>query len=192
MTSDAVSWPQRTDRLLLRPVRDEDVDRLLEFRNNPEVYRWLLRTEVDPVAFRATWRKTLSDPLDHSSVVELDGEVIGSASLNVRDALGQGEGPPMTRAEAEIGYILDPAHAGQGYATEIADALLWICFEDLGVHRVTAGCYADNLASVRVLEKIGMRREQHGVQDSWHSELGWIDGYTYAMLRDEWLASQTL
>jgi RimJ/RimL family protein N-acetyltransferase len=184
-----VSWPQRTDRLLLRPVRDEDVDRLLEFRNKPEVYRWLLRTEVDPDAFRATWRKILADPLDHSSVVELDGEVIASASLNLRDALGQGAGEPMTRAEAEIGYILDPTHAGQGYATEIAGALLRICFDDLGVHRVTAGCYADNVASVRVLEKVGMRREQHGIQDSWHAELGWIDGYTYAMLRDEWRSS---
>ena len=51
---------------------------------------------------------------------------------------------------------------------------------------MTAGCYADNSASVRVLEKVGMRREQHGVEDSWHADLGWVDGYQYAMLAREW------
>lgn len=187
MTNPDVSWPQRTERLLLRQVREGDIDRMLEFRNQPEVYRWLLRTKVEADAFRAAWMRTLSDPRDYSSVVELDGVVIGTASLDVRDALGQGDGDPMARAEAEIGYILDPAHAGRGYATEIAGALLRICLEDLRLHRVTAGCFADNTASWRVLEKVGMRREEHGVRDSWHAELGWADGYTYAILREEWL-----
>jgi hypothetical protein len=45
---------------------------------------------------------------------------------------------------------------------------------------------ADNLASVRILEKVGMRREQHGVRDSGHAELGLLNGYTYALLADEW------
>jgi RimJ/RimL family protein N-acetyltransferase len=180
-----VSWPHRTERLVLRQVREEDIERLLEFRNKPEVYRWLLRTEVEADAFRAAWMRTLTDPLDHSGVAELDGTVIGTASLDVRDALGQGAGEPMTRAEAEIGYILDPAYAGQGYATEIAGALLAICFGELGLHRVTAGCYTDNTASWRVLEKVGMRREEHSVRDAWHAELGWMDGYTYAILREE-------
>ncbi len=68
----------------------------------------------------------------------------------------------------------------------MAAALIEVAFGDLGLHRVTAGCFADNIASWRVMEKVGMRREQHGIQDSWHAELGWVDGYTYAMLRSEW------
>jgi RimJ/RimL family protein N-acetyltransferase len=187
MTSPDVSWPQRTERLVLRQVREEDVDGLLAFRNKPDVYKWLLKTEVDPDEFREAWMKTLTHPRDYSSVVELDGVVIGTASLDVSDAMGQGQGEPMEGAEAEIGYILDPAFAGHGYATEIAAALLRICFEDLGVHRVTAGCYADNLASRRVLEKVDMQLEQYGVRDSWHAELGWVDGCTYAILAEEWL-----
>jgi RimJ/RimL family protein N-acetyltransferase len=59
-------------------------------------------------------------------------------------------------------------------------------FDRLGVRRITAGCFADNLASVRILEKIGMRREQHGVRDSWHAKLGWVDGYTYSILAEWW------
>ncbi len=189
MTIPDVTWPQRTERLVLRRVRPEDVDRLLEFRNKPEVYQWLLKTEIDSDSFRAAWLRTLTEPRDLSSVAELGGVVIGTASLDVRDGLGQNGDEQMTATEAEIGYILDPAYAGQGYATEIARALLRIAFEDAGVRRVTAGCYADNIGSVRVLEKVGMRREQYGVQDSWHSELGWIDGATYAILAEEWLRS---
>ena len=64
-------------------------------------------------------------------------------------------------------------------------AALDLAFGDLGLRRVTAGCFADNVASWRVMEKVGMRREQHGVRDSWHAELGWVDGYTYAVLADE-------
>ncbi len=187
MTISNLAWPQRTDRLVLRPVRPDDIDRLLEFRNSPAVYRWLMRTVVDPDKFRDLWMKTLTEPNDHSTVAELDGVVIGTASLEVEDAMGQDGGEPSVLAEAHLGYILDPAYAGQGYATEIATELLRIAFEELGVHRAYAGCFADNLASVRVLEKIGMRREQHGVKDSWHAELGWIDGCTYALLREEWV-----
>jgi len=183
-----VTWPQRTERLLLRPVREDDIDRLLEFRNEPEVYRWLLRTEVDPAEFRAAWMKTLSDERDLSSVVELDGKVVGTASLSVHDGMGQDDHEAMVGAEADIGYLVDPAYAGRGFGTEIARALLRIAFEVVGVRRATAGCYADNVASVRILEKVGMRREQYGVKDSWHAELGWIDGATYGMLAEEWFA----
>ncbi|WP_308279588.1 GNAT family N-acetyltransferase [Phycicoccus mangrovi] len=65
--------------------------------------------------------------------------------------------------------------------------LLEIAFEDLRLRRVTAGCFADNVGSWKVMEKAGMRREQHGVRDSWHAELGWVDGLTYALLREEWV-----
>jgi len=184
-----VTWPQRTERLLLRRFRDADVDRLLEFRNRPDVYRWLLRTVVDRDELLAAWRRTLTDERDLSSVVELGGTVIGTASLSIHDGMGQDRHDALVGAEADVGYLLDPAYAGQGYGTEIARALLHLAFDVVGVHRATAGCYADNLASVRILEKVGMRREQYGVKDSWHAELGWIDGATYGILAEEWRAT---
>lgn len=174
----------RTDRLELRPVRDDDIDRILEYRSLPEVSRWLLRPEVDPAAFRARWRRSAEDPSDHSVAVTRDGVVIGTVSLDVRDGMGQPGTPPNT--EAEIGYIFDPGYGGHGYATEAVTAMVTYSFDRLGVRRITAGCYADNLPSVRLLEKLGMRREQHGVGDSWHAELGWVDGCTYALLAEEW------
>ncbi|WP_444947190.1 GNAT family N-acetyltransferase [Micromonospora ureilytica] len=179
----------RTERLELRPVRDQDVDRILEYRNLPEVTRWLLRTEVDPASFRAAWRRAAADPHDHSLVATLDGVVIGTVSLDAADGMGQPGMPPRT--EAELGYIFDPAYAGHGYATEAVTAMVAQAFERLNIRRITAGCFADNLASVRILEKIGMRREQHGVGDSWHAELGWVDGYTYALLAETWRREAT-
>ena len=175
---------RRTERLELRPVDITDLDRILEYRNHPEVTRWLIRTEVEPDAFRAAWRAAADDPHDHSVAVVLDGTVIGTVSLSVDDGMGQPGMPPRT--EAHLGYIFDPAYAGRGYATEAVSAVVAMVFEELGVRRITAGCFADNHASVRILEKTGMRREQHGVGDSWHAELGWIDGYTYGMLAEEW------
>lgn len=186
VTSPDVTWPRRADRLLLRPFREEDLDRLLEIRQRPDVYRWLLKTRVDPASFGAAWRRSVDDPFDHSAVVELDGTVIGTGSLDIVDVMGQDDTGPTRGSEGLLGYILDPAFAGRGHATEIGRALLSLAFDELGMRRVTAGCYAANTASWRVMEKLGMRREQHGIRDSWHAELGWVDGLTYGILAEEW------
>ena len=181
---DETTTTMRTERLELRPVTDGDIDRILEYRNRPDVTRWLLRTEVDPEAFRAAWKAAADDPDDHSVAVVVDGQVIGTVSLTLTNGMGQ-PGMP-SRTEAELGYIFDPDHSGRGYASEAVAAVVGRSFRSLGVRRITAGCFADNAASVRILEKLGMRREQHGVGDSWHAELGWLDGFTYAILADEW------
>ncbi|MGL5910719.1 MAG: GNAT family N-acetyltransferase [Phycicoccus sp.] len=186
-TSPPPVWPRRTTDLVLRPPTSADVDDLLRWRNRPEVGRWLLRTTVDPERFRSVWLAGADDPRDHSVVALRDDRVVASGSLEVVDAMGQDGETRQVGAEGLLGYLVDPDHAGRGYATQVVGALLTVAFEDLGLHRVTAGCFADNVASWRVMEKLGMRREQHGVQDSWHADLGWVDGYTYALLGSEWL-----
>ena len=98
---------------------------------------------------------------------------------------------PWRAAQGDLGYMIDPAHAGKGYATDIAAGLLDLAFRELRLHRVTAGCFADNVASWKVMERLGMRREEHSVKDAWHGELGWVDGYTYAILADEWRSDTT-
>jgi RimJ/RimL family protein N-acetyltransferase len=59
----------------------------------------------------------------------------------------------------------------------------------LRLRRVFATCFADNTGSWRLMEKLGMRREAHNVRDSLHRDRGWLDGYTYALLADEWRAA---
>ncbi|WP_022894250.1 GNAT family N-acetyltransferase [Agromyces subbeticus] len=192
MTTSDVTWPRAAGPLELRLPTEAALEQVLEWRNRPEVTRWLLRTEVEPEAFARRWLEETGDPLDHSAIAMLGDEVVGTASLWVTDGMGQTHGDPAVfqRSEAGIGYLIDPAYAGKGYATQIAGALLALAFDELGVHRVTAGCFADNIASWKVMEKLGMRREQHGVRDSWHAELGWIDGFTYAILDEEWRSAR--
>ena len=88
--------------------------------------------------------------------------------------------------EAELGWVLDPALTGHGYATEAVRELLRHCFEDLGLHRVTANCFLENDASWRLMERIGMRRELHTLRESLHRSGRWLDGLGYAILDDEW------
>ena len=90
--------------------------------------------------------------------------------------------------QAELGWVIDPACAGNGFATEAASALLRICFVELGLRRVYAQCFADNAASWRIMEKLGMRREEYAVRDSLHRSGQWMDGMRYAILSDEWRA----
>lgn len=189
MTTPEISWPRAAGPLELRLPTPADIDQVLTWRNSPDVTRWLLRTQVEPEAFRTTWLDGIDDPKDHSAIAVLGDVVVGTASLWVTDAMGQAHAghDVWQGAEGGIGYLIDPDHAGRGYATAIARAMLDLAFGDLGLHRVTAGCFADNIASWTVMEKIGMRREQHGVRDSWHAELGWVDGYTYAVLAQEWV-----
>jgi len=185
VTSDRVAWPRTAGPLLLRPPTSDDLDQVLTWRNDPGVIRWLLRTTVDPRMFRTAWLDSVGDPDQHTAVALLDGVVVGTGSLDVRDGIGQFDGDAWRKAEGLLGYMIDPAHSGRGYASAITRALLDIAFGDLGLRRVTAECFADNVASWRVMQKAGMRREQHGVRDSWHTVLGWVDGYTYAILAEE-------
>ncbi len=57
---------------------------------------------------------------------------------------------------------------------------------ELGLRRVTAGCFAANEASWRLMERVGMRREIHTVRESLHRSGEWLDGMGYALLADEW------
>ena len=67
----------------------------------------------------------------------------------------------------EIGYITHPAHGGQGFATEASRPLLGIAFDGMGLHRVIGRLEPRNVASARVLEKLGLRREAHLVENEW-------------------------
>jgi RimJ/RimL family protein N-acetyltransferase len=78
-----------------------------------------------------------------------------------------------------------PAHQRKGYATEAARPLLDFGFGTGGWHRVVGRTEARNIASARVLEKLGMRREAHFVENEWVKG-EWQSELVYAILADEW------
>jgi RimJ/RimL family protein N-acetyltransferase len=181
-------WPMRVGSLLLRDPTPDDIEPLLAFRNDEAANRFMIRTSVEPDVFRREWLAVPQSESDFSCVVELGDDVVAMGFLEVVDGLGQ-PGMPL-RTEGVIGYIVDPHSWGQGVGSGLAYGLLAAAFGSLGLRRLTASCNADNPASVRIVEGLGMRREQQGVADSWHAELGWVDGYQYAMLNTEWQERQ--
>jgi [ribosomal protein S5]-alanine N-acetyltransferase len=86
----------------------------------------------------------------------------------------------------EIGCVFNRAYHGQGYATEAAVALLKYGFEVLRLHRIIATSQPENVASWRVMQKLGMRREAHFRKCIRSQEDRWWDEYVYALLEEEW------
>lgn len=181
----AVDWPVRTERLRLRPATPADVEATWAFRRLPEVCEWLTRADatVEEYAERFLSPERLASTL----VIELDGRVVGDLMFTLGDAWAQAEvADRAARSQVELGWVIDPAYAGRGIATEAVRALLRIAFEEVGLRRATALCFADNVASWRLMEKVGMRREEHTRSESLHRTRGWLDGFGYAILADEW------
>ncbi|MEV7430679.1 GNAT family protein [Nocardioides sp. NPDC092400] len=185
----AVAWPRRTERLVLRRAVPGDAAALWEVRRHPSAHEWLTAGVPDRASYAAELAR--HERLEHLLVLELDGVVVGDLMLRITDAWAQAEvGEQALAVQAELGWVLHPDHAGRGLATEAAAELLRICFEDLGLRRVTAECFADNTASWRIMERLGMRRETHAVADALHRSGRWLDSYGYAVLAEEWHAAR--
>jgi RimJ/RimL family protein N-acetyltransferase len=103
------------------------------------------------------------------------GRIIGDVMLAFHSAEHRG---------GELGWVLDPAHSGHGYATEAAHALMHLAFDKLGLHRVTARVDSRNDASLRLGDRLGMRREAHLVSNEWFKG-AWSDEIDLALLEDE-------
>ncbi len=97
---------------------------------------------------------------------------------------------PADEWEGTIGYALHPDVQGRGLAAEAAAELLVIGFRELRLRRITADAYADNIASNRVLRRIGMRHEATTRAKSLGKDGTWLDDNTWALLREEWPAEQ--
>jgi RimJ/RimL family protein N-acetyltransferase len=180
-----LDWPVTTERLTLRPAELRDALPTYAIRTRPDIAMWLTHHPQDP----AEWEAGFGDRTENTLIVEKDGMLIGDLYLHVQDPWSQAEVREQAAGTlAEIGYVFDPAYAGQGYATEAVREELRICFEDIGVRRVIAQCFADNEASWKLMERVGMRREQYTKQDSLHRSGEWLDGMMYALLKDEWLS----
>lgn len=174
-----------TARLSIRELCEADFDVVHSYASDEEVVRFLPfgpNTEDATSRFleraRAAARAKPRIEYDLAVVRSHDGRQVGAVTLR-RD----GPGHP----QAMLGYCLSREAWGHGFATEAAAAVLRLGFEELGLHRMWAGCDPENIGSVRVLEKLGMRREAHFRQD-FLGRAGYRDTLVFAILEDEWRA----
>jgi RimJ/RimL family protein N-acetyltransferase len=177
-------WPLETERLVLRPFEEGDLDAFFAIQSDAEVARWLYN---DPRSLEETRellgrkvagrRFTAEDEWISAAVIEREnGQLVGDMALHWVSA---------EHKTGELGFIFDPAHQGRGYATEAARAFLAFGFEGMGFHRMIGRAEARNTASIRVLEKLGMRREALLVENEWVKG-EWQSELVYAILEHEW------
>jgi RimJ/RimL family protein N-acetyltransferase len=176
-------FPLETERLLLRDFRLEDEAGIYEYASDPEVVRFADWGPSSLSIVRANLQRRLEDqemwPRDSIEVaVELRGRscLIGIMRITLLD---------HTNRTADFGYTFNRRYWGNGYAIEGTQALLQLAFSNLDLHRVWATCDVRNNASVRVMEKLGMRREGLFKKDVMQKG-EWRDSYLYAVLAEEW------
>ena len=166
----------KTERLLLRPFRLSDTDDVLEYGSDPEWAafspRPYTRSDAEKVVAKAVLKSW-----DEEAVfaIVLEARVVGLIVLDV----------DTKHRRAELGYEVARDVWGQGLATEAAIAVCDWGFHEYGLAKVHAGADPRNERSLRVMEKLGMRRE--GIHRSHDVERGErVDAACYAVLRDEW------
>jgi len=90
----------------------------------------------------------------------------------------------IDQEQIEVGFTICPEYQGKGVATEAVSSFIRYVFAELNKHRVVATTDAQNVASYRLLEKLGFRREAHFIQNVFFKG-AWGDEYQYALLRSE-------
>lgn len=182
-------YPVRTERLLLRPLTVADAPALAAYQSREDVVRYV----PYPPRTAAVLEERLRDPEIARSVLDQPGQVMWVGVVRAADDVLVGDAVLMWHSRehgaGEIGYVFDPAHQGNGYATEAAGALLRLGFEGLGLHRIVARMDARNPASAAVARRLGMRQEAHLVQNEWFKD-EWTDELIFAILADEWRAAR--
>ncbi|WP_312115867.1 GNAT family N-acetyltransferase [Brevibacillus reuszeri] len=173
-----------TNRLVLRHFCLEDVDSFSKYRSNPLVSQfqsWENYTQEDAESF-------VNSQIDHKPNEPGSWFQFAIALVNSNELIGDcALHTPLAEPRiVEIGFTLAPEHQGKGYANEAVGALLDYIFHTQKKHKVIAFTDVRNEKSIRVLERIGMRREGHLLQN-YMSKGHWVDEYQYAILQTEWV-----
>jgi RimJ/RimL family protein N-acetyltransferase len=173
-----------TPRLVLRRFNEEDMPAFLAYRNDPEVARyqcWHSITESQAKDF-INKQKSIQPGMpaewfQFAIELKVSGVLIGDCGVKVNQ-----EEP----RQAEFGITLSLPYQGKGLAYEAVTCMLDYAFNILGLHRVIAIIDCLNQSSVMLLERLGMHREGHFIQNIWFKG-AWGDEYLYAILQQEWL-----
>ena len=177
-------FPLKTSRLILRPFQETDLPAFAAYRSDPEVARY------------QSWEAPYSLAQAQDYFEELKQAHPGMPGEWVAFAVERQSAPGIIGdcafqvlsndpLQAQIGYTLAREHWKQGYAAEAVQGLLNYLFEEFNLHRITATCDAENSASFRLMERVGMRREAHFIENIWFKG-SWGSEYVYALLRSEW------
>jgi RimJ/RimL family protein N-acetyltransferase len=175
----------QTPRLLLREFLSADWEAVNHFLSNLEVTRYTHFAKYDEAQRRAWFNWCLEndrlperDAYNWAIALPDTNQVIGWLGI------GSPSRPSMAR-ERDFGYILNRVYWNQGYMTEALRSILNYEFRELGTLRIFATCEIPNIASARVMEKVGMRHE--GIFCDGDFEGNWTERHRYGISREEFL-----
>lgn len=172
-----LTCPLETPRLLIRPFTIGDWSSVHAYTSNPDVMEYMEEEVMDESETQSFITKQQTDDVTaYPMILKQSEQIIGHMIYH----------PWYAPRTYEIGWIVHPDYQRQGYSTEAARALLQHGFEEQKLHRIIATCQPENVASYRVMEKLGMRREGHFQQCIHRGDDIWWSEYFYAILADEW------
>jgi ribosomal-protein-alanine N-acetyltransferase len=176
-----LTLPLTTARLNLREFTAADFDAVLAYSKDPKVTRYLFFGPRDEDSTREYLEELLASQREQPRIrfelaveEKAGGRLIGACDLSL-----------IERNVMDLGYMLEAAAWGRGFATEIATALLEAAFQQLRVDRVISTVDVNNGASIRVLEKIGMRWEAIYRRHR-RAKNRWWDCHLFVMPREVW------
>jgi ribosomal-protein-alanine N-acetyltransferase len=167
-------------RLLIRQFEERDFNDLYYYLSKPEIY---IFEPGNPISIeeatilckeRSKGKEFLAVELKQSS------KMIGHLFFKQIE--------PIEFSTWELGYIFNPEYQRKGYGSEAAKTLVDYAFNILPIHRIMARCDPQNIASWKLLEKVGFLREAHFRQYAYFQKNSqglplWHDAYEYSMLR---------
>jgi RimJ/RimL family protein N-acetyltransferase len=175
--------PIRTERLLIRPFRLDDVGAIHAWRNDPEVAKyqdWLMPYPMEKAEKIVSELSQMEGPKDKEWWMAVIADPDTDEQLGELGAHLTWEG-----RNAEVGYTLAKTHWGKGFAVEALSALVQYLFEDLGVTRQYGMLHPDNSASAMVLERTGFIFEGHTKSSFWVGDEV-SDDWIYGLTRPDW------
>ena len=166
-----------TQRLRIRSFQPDDWQAVYDYTSDPDVMMYIPEGPFTPEQAKAFVADNMGEQAHFVAVLlKTDDVLVGHMEFH----------PWFASQTYEIGWVFNRVYHGQGYATEAAMALLQYGFETLNLHRIIATTQPENVASCRVMEKLGMRREAHFRKCIGRPDNGWRDEYFYALLEEEW------
>jgi len=173
-----------TDRLLIRPIGMTDCDALFRYKSDiitNQYQGWVPKQLVDVHNFV---KNKISPAINIADtwyqlaiVIRENGTLIGDIGLHFID---------QENKQVEIGFSLDKNYHGKGYATEATEKVIEYLFKKLNKHRIIASIDPENVKSLKLLERLGFRKEAH-FKKSIFFKGKWVDDVIYAILHEEWI-----
>jgi aminoglycoside 6'-N-acetyltransferase len=174
--SEATFTQIESERLRIRRFKDSDLAPFMAYRNDPEVARYQSWDSLDEQEASTFIREVMSaragvpgEWIQFAIESKVTGDLIGDCGLRVA------EHEPY---RAEIGFTLAREYQGRGFASEAVSRLLDYAFGTLKLHRVIAIADCRNTPSWALLERVGMRREGHFLENLWFKG-EWADEFLF-------------